>query len=957
MIRGIFFCYFFSWLLPAGAGPVTNADSSFRRGITLPAMFGDNMVLQRGVRIPFWGAAAPGEQITVLLRDQKAETRADSKGKWMVRLAPEKAGGPLEVTIIGKDPVPYPGDTVRLKNVLIGEVWIASGQSNMEMAVGPNRFFGGVQNYQQEIGASEDPLLRVFTVTKHSSVDTLQTQVSGQWDLSDTQHTGGFTAVGYFFARELRKRLGVPVGIISTSWGASPAEAWTRREVLTADPELRSIADHWDTLSEAIKEKRARPIDRQKRPSSLYNGMIAPLIPYGIKGVIWYQGEGNTDKPKQYRKLFPAMISDWRRQWGQGDFPFLFVQLANFMRVQERPSEGGWAGLREAQRQTLTLPNTGMAVAIDIGEEKQIHARNKQEVGRRLALCALAQVYKHTVGFSGPMYGAMKVEGNTVRLQFKYAHGGLKAKEGKTLQGFAVAGKDRTFVWAQAKISGGTVIVVNPRVAHPVAVRYSWANNPIGNLYNGDDLPASPFRTDSWPEDFNIADFGARGDSRYLNTKPIQEAVDKCSLEGGRVIVPAGIFISGTIVLRDNVTLVLDSGAVLRAGSRFDDFPRQPRPAYRSQKDKGGWFALIYAAGAKNIQILGSGVIDGNGASQKSRPGLFGGDLDGRPRNLLFISCKNIRVEGISMRNSGMWNQHYLDCEDVRVDKIRVLNHGNLNNDGIDIDGCRRFTLTNSTIDSEDDGIVLKSTGPAACEDISIRHCTVSSHTNAIKCGTESTGGFKHISISDCVITPSKVASGLHYPASGITGISLEIVDGGVMDGVRVNNIRIEGTQCPIYVRLGNRARKYTEEAPVPPAGSMKNIEISDVTAYNTGNYSSSITGIPGARIENISLRHIRIVNSGGLKNGDYLQDIQQVREDETAYPQPNTWGNLPSYGLFIRHVRNISIIDAVFTSAAPDPRWAIVAAGAENLRVTGLKVNKGSESRRMFIIKPKENE
>jgi hypothetical protein len=455
----------------------------------------------------------------------------------------------------------------------------------------------------------------------------------------------------------------------------------------------------------------------------------------------------------------------------------------------------------------------------------------------------------------------------------------------------------------------------------------------------------------SFPQNFNVLDFGAKGDGKSINTQPIQDAINQCNRKGGgQVILPAGTYLSGTLLLKDNVTLFLESGTVLLASNNVEDLLRQPQPVYRSQKDKGGWFALIYAERVKNINIIGSGTIDGNGASQKTRPEFFGGDLDGRPRNILLISCKNIRVEGITMLNSGMWNQHYLDCEDVLINNIKVSNHGNLNNDGIDIDGCRRFILSNSMIDSEDDGIVLKSTGVAACENIAINNCIVSSHTNAIKCGTESTGGFKNIIISNCLVKPSEVESGLHYSTTGITGISLEIVDGGVMEGVNVNNIVIDGTQCPVYVRLGNRARKHTEGAPEPSVGKMKNIQISNIMAYNTGNYSSSITGIPGAKIENVYLSNIRIVNSGGLKSGEYIHDIQRISEEEREYPQPNIWGNLPCYGLFIRHVRNVSVSGASFTSLAPDPRWPVTAIDVDNLKITGMEVNKTPEGTRILL-------
>ena len=459
-------------------------------------------------------------------------------------------------------------------------------------------------------------------------------------------------------------------------------------------------------------------------------------------------------------------------------------------------------------------------------------------------------------------------------------------------------------------------------------------------------------------QDFNIVDYGAIKNGPVTSTAAISKAIAACSKAGGgKVIIPAGKFISGTILLKDNITLVLESGAILSASTDPKDYPRQPQPVTRSQKDKGGWFALLYAAGNENITISGSGTIDGNGAAQVGRPDIGTGDLDGRPRNILFISCKNIRVEGITLLNSGIWCQHYLDCENVSVRNIRVFNHSNRNNDGIDIDGCRRFILSNSFIDSEDDGIVLKSTGPAPCENIVVDGCIVSSLTNAIKCGTESTGGFRNISISNCIITPSinKGKTLLGYPAGGYTGLSLEIVDGGIMDGVNVDNLVIEGTRCPVYVRLGNRARKYAEEAPASPIGKMRNIRISNITAYGTGNYSSSITGIPGAKIENIYLSNWSIVNQGGLKAGDYTGDIAAVKEEETGYPQPNVWGNLPGYGLFIRHVGEISIDHVSFRSAQPDPRLPVIAVDVDRLTVNGLQTDKDRKGPDVVLKSVKE--
>jgi len=450
-------------------------------------------------------------------------------------------------------------------------------------------------------------------------------------------------------------------------------------------------------------------------------------------------------------------------------------------------------------------------------------------------------------------------------------------------------------------------------------------------------------------QDFRITDYGAvKNDTTHLSTYAINNAIKACyNAGGGRVIVPPGYYKSGTIILKDNVELYLDRGAVLYASTAHTDFPRQAQPEYRSQKDPGGWYALIYADGASNIGISGKGTIDGQGASQKPQPGLLGGDRDGRPRNILFISCKKVNVEGITLMNSGIWNQHYLNCEDVMVNNIHVYNHSNKNNDGIDIDGCRRFVLSNSIIDSDDDGICLKATGSAGCEDVTITNCIVSSYTNAIKTGTESTSGFKNITISNCVVKPTRstVESKFGLPTTGITGISLEITDGGVMDGVNVNNIVIEGTQCPIYVRLGNRGRKYKEEAPVPPVGKMRNIQINDITAYNTGNFSPSITGIPGAAIENISLNNIRIVNRGGIKSGEYLADYTKVKEDEKGYPQPTVWRNLPSYGFFIRHVKNISLSNITLGSEETDQRVPVIAVDVERLLVKGFSLDVPSDN------------
>jgi polygalacturonase len=451
----------------------------------------------------------------------------------------------------------------------------------------------------------------------------------------------------------------------------------------------------------------------------------------------------------------------------------------------------------------------------------------------------------------------------------------------------------------------------------------------------------------AYGQHYNIMNYGAvKDDTTKLSTTAINKAVAACAKNGGgQVIIPTGNFKSGTITLLSNVELYLERGAILWGSTNTHDYPRQQQPTYRSQKDQGGWYALIYAVGTSNIGISGFGTIDGQGARQVPQHPAPGGiaDLDGRPRNILFISCKDVSVQNVSMRNSGIWNQHYLNCEDVIVNNIRVYNHSNQNNDGIDIDGCRRFILSNSILDSDDDCITLKSTGLAACENITITNCIASSFCNAIKCGTESTGGFRNIAINNCVVKPSrcKTEPVFKTPRIGQTGIALEIVDGGVMEGVNVNNVVIEGTECPIFVRLGNRARKHIQEAPQPGFGTMRNVSIANVTAYNTGNFGSSITGVPGAKIENIRLDNIRLVNKGGLGTDQYTADFTHVTEKEKDYPDPTDWGNLPSYGLFIRHVNAISLNQINLSSLATEVRVPILAVDVDSLLISNLTTNR----------------
>lgn len=463
--------------LPYGDAPA-RATGRPAAPVKVHRLFSDNMVLQRESAIPVWGTGTPGWTLSVALGNNRLTTKIRPDGRWRVSLPPLRAGGPFQLRVSGRD-------TVTFNNVLIGEVWLCSGQSNMAMPVAG---WGNVLNYEQEVAGAVYPGIRFFTVPNVQSRTPQDTLTASAWQVCSPFSVGQFSAVAYFFGRHLHRKLNVPVGLINSSWGGTPVEAWTS-------------GDSIRTVSTPLRKFPPRPLspDDPGNPSTLYNGMIAPLIPYAMRGVIWYQGESNAPRAAQYRTLFPLLIRDWRARWGQGDFPFLFVQLANYTAVLPEPGESDWAELREAQRRALSLKNTGMAVAIDLGEADDIHPRNKQAVGDRLALIARAITYHEAIPYSGPMYRDMAIEGSRVRLRFDHAGSGLATMDGGPLKGFAVAGEDRTFHRADASIEGNTILVQSPHVAAPVAVRYAWAANPVNNLCNRENLPASPFRTDTWP--------------------------------------------------------------------------------------------------------------------------------------------------------------------------------------------------------------------------------------------------------------------------------------------------------------------------------------------------------------------------------------------------------------------------------------------------------------------------
>ena len=466
--------------------------------VRLPNLFGEGMVVQQAKPVRVWGWADDGEAVQIAFANQAAATVAQA-GRFEVLLDAPPAGGPYRLQV---------NDRV-IEEVWVGEVWVCGGQSNMEWPLRSSF------EAEKHVAEADNPNIHLFYVP-HVRSDTPLDNVDARWTPCNPETAAGFSAIGYFFGRELAAELKAPIGLISSNWGGTPAESWAREEVLAENPILRELfsqkaveaARHrmnivrWKLAVEAAKAKGENPPGQPWgywENCVLYNAMIAPLTPYAIGGAIWYQGESNAGQPEQYRELFPAMIKNWRDDWGVGDFPFLLVQLAPFMAIEQQPSDPAWAYLREAQLlATKVLPNVGMAVITDVGEEQDIHPRKKEPVGHRLALLALKMKYGRDIVSSGPEFQSMEIQGNQVVLRFDHVGGGLEARDG-ALKGFSIAGANRAFQWAEAEIDGDTIVVSHPDVAQPLAVRYGWANYPLGNLWNQDGLPATPFRTDQWP--------------------------------------------------------------------------------------------------------------------------------------------------------------------------------------------------------------------------------------------------------------------------------------------------------------------------------------------------------------------------------------------------------------------------------------------------------------------------
>ncbi|MDA8743424.1 sialate O-acetylesterase [Rubripirellula amarantea] len=487
-------------------------DSSAQAELKMSPVFGDSMVLQRDQPVRVWGWTTAGHEVTVAIAGHEATATADEQGRFEVMLDALPAGGPHEMTIAADESRTF-------TDVLVGEVWVCSGQSNMQWSLGQSN------DADLEALTAKYPNLRLITVPTIAA-QTPKNDFNGSWKACTPKTVKDFSGVGYLFGRQLHETLDVPVGLIDNAWGGSAAEAWVPQDVLAADGKYEDLLKRWQRTIENYNyeeevakwnervakweadgkqgPKPRKPNDQLQgnhRPGNLYNGVLHPIIGYTIRGTIWYQGESNAGRAYQYRDLFPLMIETWRKDWRQGDFSFYWVQLADFMNERTEPSDSAWAELREAQTMTMSkLTNTGEAVIINLGEASDIHPKNKQDVAKRLARWALAKDYGYTdLAYHSPTYASHEVQGDKIVVTFDHVGGGLDTFDVNELRGFTIAGDDKAFVNANAKILGKDKVQVRAEsVTNPVSVRYGWADNPITNVQSKEGLPVTPFRTDDW---------------------------------------------------------------------------------------------------------------------------------------------------------------------------------------------------------------------------------------------------------------------------------------------------------------------------------------------------------------------------------------------------------------------------------------------------------------------------
>jgi len=893
-------------------------------------LFNHNLVLQRDRKVPVWGRADPGEEVSVSFGGQILNASADANGRWRVDLAPMQASAePRDLTIAG----------LMYTNVVVGEVWLCSGQSNMSFELwqkpGVGRHSGRERNGYYDALLTDEPLIRAATVGLDVAAvpKAIKRRNWIPFVPANFKEMCHVSAVGFHYAMRLRETLKVPVGIVVSAWGGSHIEPWIAPEGYLQSEHFADCATR-PVRMELTPEEQSRVDERRKKtgwyfpqgelnrqPRSIYNAMIAPLEPYAFRGVIWYQGEANQKNWEDYYELLTALKRGWAKTFENPDMAFYLAQIAPY-----NYGSGGSVRIREEMaRFGAKEPHCGTAVLSDVGELDNIHPGDKRTVGTRLAALALNRTYglKH-IPCAAPVLAAYaKLPDGRLRLHFTNV--AAWCMNGECKPPFEVAGTNGVFVAATCGDYKDNMLVVTPPAGvDPVRLAYMRTFLQQGFLRNEAGLPLGPF----------VCDVAASADTHEkTETARWQAAIDAAAAKGGGIVsVPPGRHYVGQLDLRSNVELRLEKGAILEGAVGLHHYRAVELPY-----SEGSWFGVVSAMNVTNVAVTGEGEIFGNGGAW-SQPFRYGGKQEGtRPRGLVFGNVRGLRLQDFILRDAACWGLVCKCCEDVEIRRVKVDNHANANNDGMDIE-ARNVVIADCEVDSGDDGVCLKSNAPDfVVENILVTNVVSRSHCNALKIGTATAGTVRNVLFVDCrtaapsrdfidrrpengnrrwyendelaEMSPGSTAS----EPSGWSSIAVMNVDGGIVENVTYRNIVANGSKTPIFVRGGLRTRTACGMQPSNKR-IFRNIVIENVTGTALSSVPSSVTGVDGCRVVDCTLRnvHLKCRGLGAEKCKEWLS--KPVPENPGGYPEAHVFEHaLTAWGLYARHVDGLKLENCTF--------------------------------------------
>ena len=907
-------------------------------------LFNHNLVLQRDRKVPVWGRADPGEKFRVAFAGQSLETTADPAGKWRVDLAPMAAScEPRNLTVGGQT----------YTNVVVGEVWLCSGQSNMSFELWQKprvgRHSGRERNGYYDALLTDEPLIRAATVGLDVAAEPKAIR-RRNWipfvpaNFKDMCHV---SAVGFHYAQRLHETLKVPVGIIISAWGGSHIEPWISPEGYHASEHFVALATQ-PVRMELTPDERERVEERRRKegwgfpqgllnhqPRSIYYAMIAPLEPYAFRGVIWYQGEANQKNWKDYYELLTALKRGWAKTFENPDMAFYLAQIAPY----NYGNDGSVRIREEMARFGMDEPNCGTAVLSDVGELDNIHPGDKRTVGTRLAALALNRTYgfKHVPCDAPALASYEKLSDGRLRLVFNHVR--AWCMNGDCKPPFEVAGTNGVFVAATCgDYCDNTLVLTPPKGVDAVRLSYMRVFSQQGFLRNEAGLPLGPF----------VCDVAAPLASvERTETDRWQAAIDAVARKGGGVVsIPAGRHLVGQLDLRSNVELHLEKGAILEGAVGMRHYRVTELPY-----SEGTWSSVVSAMNVTNVAVTGEGEIFGNGGAWP-QPLSYGGNQEGtRPRGLVFGNVRGLRLWDFRLRDAACWGIVCKCCEDVEIRRVTVDSHANANNDGMDIE-ARNVVIADCDIDSGDDGVCLKSNHPEfVVENVLVTNVVSRSHCNALKIGTATHGTVRNVLFIDCRAAaprrefidrrPGKnnrrwyeneqlagMSPGSHASeSSGWSSIAVMNVDGGIVENVTYRNIVANGSKTPIFVRGGRRLKR---SCGTPPSDKwiFRNVLIENVTGTALSSVPSSVTGVDGCRVDGCTLRnvHLKCRGLGAEESAKWLKE--PVPENPGGYPEAHVFGHaLPAWGLYARHVNGLRLENCTFDllSGTADSRQKIV--------------------------------